>query len=65
MKQVCVLSNIMNFYNIMGQDKLRKVHALSGLKRKPKELLQKEKQTCNINPTLTVGEYKRFEIRLV
>lgn len=42
MKQVCVLSNIMNFYNNMGQDKLRKVHALSGLKRKPKELLQKE-----------------------
>lgn len=49
MKQVCVLSNIMNFYNNIGQDKLRKVHALSGLKRKPKELLQEEKLTCDIN----------------
>lgn len=49
MKQSCVLSNIMNFYNNIGQDKLRKVHALSGLMRKPKELLQEEKQTCNIN----------------
>lgn len=49
MKQVCVLSNIMNVYNNIGQDKLRKVHALSGLKRKPQELLQEEKLTCDIN----------------
>lgn len=44
-----IVQSKITHYNNIGQDKLRKVHALSGLKRKPKELLQEEKLTCDIN----------------